>query len=240
MDPAKSASASGLQTVVDVILAPSAAFERLRTAPTWGWAFLITLVLYALASYLITPAIVHGFQTGWPAMVAGDPRMAQLSPDKLQQALSFTLLILHFTWLLSIVGTPVAIFFTTIVMLVFNAVGRGSASFSMLWAAAANVSVPTLGLAGAVLAVIVLLRGADSFGSTMAVTEALPSLAWLAPSAGAKVVAFLSAFSVFQIWGAVLLYIAMRVTARVGAVPAILTALLLPICAGLFASFGAH
>ncbi len=240
MDSAKSASASGLQTVVDVILAPSTAFERLRATPTWGWAFLITLVLYTLASYLITPAIVHGFQASWPAMVAGDPRVAQLSPDKQQQALTFTLLIMHFTWLASIIGTPVAILFTTIIMLVFNAVGRGSASFSMLWSAAANIGVPTLGLAGAVLAIIVLLRGADSFGSTMAVTAALPSLAWLLPSAGAKVVAFLSAFSVFQIWGAALLYFAMRITARVGAGPAVLTALLLPVCAGIVASFGAH
>ncbi len=240
MDSAKSASASGLQTVVDVILAPSTALERLRTAPTWGWAFLITLVLYTLASYLITPAIVHGFQAGWPAMVAGDPRMAQIPPDKQQQALTFTLSILRFSWLVSIIGTPVAILFTTILMLVFNAVGRGSASFLALWSAAANVAVPTLGLAGVVLAIIVLLRGRDSFGSTMAVTAALPSLAWIVPSAGTKLAAFLSAFSVFQIWGSVLLYLAMRVTARVGAVPAVLTALLLPVCAGIFASFGAH
>ncbi len=42
---------NGLKTALDTIVAPKDAFESLRSAPTWGWAFLLALVLYAGANY---------------------------------------------------------------------------------------------------------------------------------------------------------------------------------------------
>ena len=48
--PPESARANGLKTALDMIIAPKEAFEQLRVAPTWGWALLILLVLYAVAS----------------------------------------------------------------------------------------------------------------------------------------------------------------------------------------------
>ncbi len=240
MDSGKSASAVGLQTIADIILAPKAALERLRTLPTWGWAFVITLVVYTIASYLVVPATVHAFQAGWPTMVAADPRLQALAPEQQQSAMNITSTALRFSWLAVIFGIPLGMLLTTVVMLIFNAIGRGSGTFATLWAAAANISVPTFAFSGIVLAAIVLLRGPDSFNSTMAVASALPSLAWLVPSAGAKVSAFLAMFNVFQLWGCVLIYLAMRVIARVSEAPAVLAAIIMPLIAGLWAMYGAH
>jgi hypothetical protein len=240
MDSNKSASASGLQTVFDTILVPATAFERLRTAPTWGWALVISIVVYAAASFVITPAIIHGFQSMWPAMVASDPRMAAMTPEEQQRGLAITVAVMQYSWLISIVIVPLVVLVTTIVMLIFNAIGRGSATFASLWAAAANIGVPIMAIGGIVLAIIVMLRGAASFNSTLAVTTALPSLAWIVPGAGPKLTAFLGTFTIFQIWGMVLLYLAMRITARVGTVPAVLAALIVPVVGALFAMAGAR
>lgn len=239
MDSTKSASTSGLQTVIDTILVPATAFERLRTVPTWGWALVISIVCYAAASFLITPAIIHGFQSQWPAMVANDPRMATMTPEQQQRGLAITVMFMQYAWLFSIIGVPLAVLLTAVIMLIFNAIGHGSASFASLWAAAANIAVPSMAIGGIVLAIIVSLRGAASFNSTLAVTTALPSLAWIVPGAAPKLTAFLGTLSIFQIWGAVLIYVAMRVTARVGAVPAVITALILPLGGALFAMAGA-
>ncbi len=240
MDSSKSASATGLQTVADIILAPKAALERLRTVPTWGWAFVISIVVYTIATYLVVPATVHALQTNWPAMVAADPRMQALSAAQQQQVMDFALSVARFSWIWIVVVTPLAMLVTTVVMLVFNAIGRGSGTFAALWAAAANIAVPTLALSGVVLAAIVLLRGADSFNSPMAIVTALPSLAWIVPSGSAKLTAFLGSISVFQLWGAVLIYLAMRVTARISVVPAVLAAIVMPLCTALWATAGAH
>lgn len=240
MDSTKSASAGGLQNVIDTILAPTAAFERLRTAPTWGWALIISIVCYTGASFFITPAIVHGLQSEWPRLIAANPRLQGASPEAQQQALSLTVAITQYAWIFSFVGVPIAILITTVIMLIFSAIGRGSASFASLWAAAANIGVPSMALGGIVLAIIVTLRGAASFDSTAAVTTALPSLAWLVPSSGPKMQAFLGSLSVFQLWGAVLIYLAMRVTARVGVGPAVFAAAVVPLGVALLASAGAH
>ncbi len=240
MDSTKSGSAVGLQTIADIILAPKAALERLRTAPTWGLALIITLVVYMIASYLMLPATIHAVQAGWPAMIASDPRLQALTPAQQQNALNLWVSVAHFSWIAFVVFVPLAILVATVVMLIFNGIGRGSATFATLWAAATNISVPSYALSAVVLAAIVLLRGSDSFSSITAFAAALPSLAWLAPSAGAKVSAFLGVFNIFQIWGAVLIYFAMRFTARVEATPAVLAAIIMPLIAGLWAMYGAR
>jgi hypothetical protein len=240
MDSNKNAPASGLQTVVDVIVAPQAAFERLRTQPAWGWAFLISIVLGTIGAFLTSPAIVHAMQASWPALMAQNPRTAALSPAQQQQSLQIVLAFTRYAWIFTIVFIPFAILVTAVLMLIFNAIGRGAASFGTLWAAAANVAVPSLGIGYLVLGIIVLVRGADSFQSTEAVSGALPSLALLAPGAGVKLYAFLAAFNVFNIWGVALVYVAMRTLARVAAVHAILTALILLFVPALLAAAGAR
>ncbi len=239
METSNSAPASGLQNLVDVIIAPKSAFERLRTAPTWGWAFIIAVVVGTVGSFFVTPAFAHALQASWPAMVAADPRLAAMTPEQQQSGLQVTLAIVRFGWAASLIAIPFAMLVATIVMLIFNAIGRGSASFASLWAASANIAVPTIALSYVVLAIIVLLRGADSFNSMVSVTGALPSLALLDPGAGVKLATFLATINVFQIWGAVLIYLAMRTTARVAAVPAALTAIIMPLAGALLAAWGA-
>jgi hypothetical protein len=240
METSTNASASGLQNVVDVILAPKNAFARLRTAPTWGWAFIIAVVVGAVGSFFVMPAVAHAIQATWPAMVAADPRMAAMTPEQQQSALNVTLFIIRLAWVATFIAVPLGILITTVVMLIFNAIGRGSASFANLWAVSANIAVPTVALSYAVLAIVVMLRGAQSFDTPVSVSEALPSLALLAPGAGVKLATFLATINVFQIWGAVLVYLAMRTTAKVGAVPAVLAAILMPLIAALLAAAGAR
>ncbi|MGH7737661.1 MAG: YIP1 family protein [Candidatus Tyrphobacter sp.] len=240
MDSTKSASGSALQTIIDTVLAPHAAFERIRTAPTWILAIIVSTVVGAICSYLTIPAFVHGLQASWPALVAANPRMAQGTPEQQQVALSFALGFAHWAWIAVFVGVPIAILITSVIMLLFNALGRGSATFAMLWAAATNVTVPTTAISGIVLAIVALVRGAQSFDSAQAVYAAIPSIAWIVPSSNVKLAAFLGALNIFQIWGAVLLYVAMRVTARVGQLPAILLALVILIGSALIATTGAR
>jgi len=240
MESTKSASASGLQTIVDVIVAPATAFERLRTAPTWGWAFIISLVLSAAASFAIIPAVEHAMTAGWPAMVAQNPRLAQLPPDQQQQMLSFTLNFVKFSWIFVLIGVPFFLIVQTVVMFIFKAIGHGTGSFVSLWAAAVNICVPIAALSNVVAAIIVTLRGPTSFNSQAAITSVLPSLALLAPGAAPKVVAFLSAINIFTLWGLVLNYLAMRITAGVSAVPAACFALILLLALALLQSLGAH
>lgn len=234
------APASGLQTVVDVIVAPKAAFERLRTTPTWGWAFVIAIVVATIGGFLISPAVAHGIQANWPTMMAQNPRLAAMSPDEQQRAMQVAVNIARFLWILTPIFVAIAILVAAVIMLIFNAIGRGSASFASLWAVSANVAVPTVALSNIVLGIIAIARGAQSFDSTEAVSGALPSLAMLVPGAGVKLFAFLAAINVFNIWGAALVYLAMRTTARVAAISAVLTALVMLIVPGLLAAAGAR
>ncbi|MBV8117392.1 MAG: hypothetical protein JOZ01_05415, partial [Candidatus Eremiobacteraeota bacterium] len=86
LDASGTPKASGLKTALDTVIAPKDAFEQLRVAPTWGWALLLVLILYALASYLLTPALVHAITADWPRQVAANPSLAQMTPDEQQHS----------------------------------------------------------------------------------------------------------------------------------------------------------
>lgn len=206
--------ANGLKTVVDVVVAPKEAFEQLRVAPTWGWALLILLVLYAVGSWLVTPAALHATQAEWPHTVASNPRIAQMTPAEQQHALAFTLNIIHYVWLFSPIIAILALVVQFVVMLIFKAIGRGSASAATIWAAAVNIQVPTLAINSLVTAAIVMLRGPDTFNSSQDIQSAMPSLAMLVDPAAVKLHAFLAAFNPFTLWGAGLVIAAMAVSAR--------------------------
>jgi len=208
------ARANGLKTVLDVIVAPKEAFESLRVAPTWGWALLILLVLYAIASWLTTPALLHATQADWPHTVASNPRLAQLSPDQQAQDLAFSLKIIGWVWLFSPILEFIAIVIQAIVMLIFKILGKGSASFATIWASAVNIQVPALAINALVTACIVMLRGAGSFNTPADIQTALPSLGMLVDPGAIKLHAFLSAINPFTLWGVGLTIAAMAVAAR--------------------------
>lgn len=215
---AGTAKTSGLTTALDTIIAPKEAFERLRTAPTWGWALLLVIACYAIASYLMTPALIHGTQADWPRQVAADPRLAQLTPDQQRQGLEIGLKFVQFSWLFAPIVVLFVIVIQAVFMLIFKAVGRGDGSFRTLWSAATNIQLPALGINALVTAAIVLLRGADTFNSTAEIQTAMPSLGLLVDPSSVKLHAFLSAFNPFTLWGCGLTILAMIVAARVGRV----------------------
>jgi hypothetical protein len=240
MDPTIPARASGLKTALDTIVAPRDAFERLRAAPTGGWALVLAIVLYAIGTYLLTPAIAHATQNDWPNTVAANPRLAQLTAEQQQHYLDFVLRIISFNWLFAIIILPIIVFVQTIIMLVFNAIGRGSASFASLWAASANIAVASLGLGAVVAAILVTLRGADTFAHPLDVQTAMPSLALLAPGAALKLHAFLAAFTPFSLWGCFLIATAMMVTARVSPAIAWTTGIVMLLVGGGLFALGAR
>jgi hypothetical protein len=230
---------NGLKTAWDTIVAPKEAFESLRIAPTWGWAFLIVIVLTALALYLMTPANVHAVTTDWPNTVAHNPGLSAKSPEQQQAGLAFTVKITQLIWVFSPIYALIGALISTVILWIFNAIGRGQGSFGKYWAAQWNIALIT-SIGAIVLAVIVLARGADSFSSATEVQSAMPSLALLVPASAAKLHGFLSVFTIFGIWATGLEIAALTIIGRVGRMTAWLGGSLTIIISGLFVAASAH
>jgi hypothetical protein len=222
IDSTETPKANGLKTAIDIVIAPKEAFEALRLSPTWGWAFLITVVLAIVAYFVMMPASLHG--------IAGDfaknPQVAQMSADQQQKMVDIT----KVWYPIGAAFLPVIVLFFSLIealiMLVFNALGRGSGTFKTLWASSVNIGV-IYGISQIVGMAVVLLRGADSFASAGDVQRSVPSLALLAPAgAGIKLVAFLATITPFSIWSIVLVMMTMTIVARVPKVQAWLAAIL--------------
>jgi hypothetical protein len=205
---------NGLKTLWDTIVAPKEAFESLRAAPTWGWAFLIVIVLSTLSSYLITPAIIHGMTADWPNMVARNPQLAAQTPEQQQAGLALVLKFTQFNWIFTPIVGLIGALLGAVILLIFNAIGRGEGSFAKYWAAQWNIGIVTA--AGSiVVAIVVLIRGADSFTSASEVQTAVPGLALLVPATAVKLHAFFSAFTIFGIWATGLEIAALAIIGRV-------------------------
>lgn len=234
------AQANGLNTVLNVIAAPREAFESIRTAPTWGWAFIITAVLSAIGQYLAIPATIHAVQTAWPAQIAANPQVAALTPAQQQHALDVTIAIMHWMWLVAPFAVLVVAAAETLIMLVFKAAGRGEATFKQLWCTAMNSLVVGIGVYNLLNGLIAVVRGPASYNSSADAFRAMPGLAWLASTGSVKLVAFLGAFNVVSIWGAVLLAAGMVAVAKVSKINAAFCVLTITALAGLFLSAGAR
>jgi len=240
VDSAEAPKANGFKTVLDTIIAPKEAFESLRTTPTWGWAFVITLILTAIGTFLMAPAFSHAFAAGWPEMVAKDPRLAQLSAADQQAALARLQSFFGFSWSFVIISVPFGVLVQTLIFWIFNWIGKGEGTFGKYWAAACNISVPAAGLGAIVFAIIILVRGVDSFDSIKAVQTASLSLAMLVPNAGVKLAAFLSAITPFSLWGAGLIIAAMLIIGRVPRVQAWLAGIISLLVPAVIAMAAAH
>lgn len=204
---------NGLNTLVDTIVSPKEAFEALALSPTWGWALIVSLLLPIVAYFVMIPAIEHGMLADMARQAATNPQIAQMTPE---QRAKFAAMVPFF-----VVITPIAIFFfvflQTVVMTIFNAVGKGKAGFGKLWAASMNICV-LYGIGQIITAAVVMLRGADSFDSAASVQRALPSVAMLAPGVSdPHLLTFLASINPIVIWSVVLVSMAMRYTAKVSA-----------------------
>jgi hypothetical protein len=232
----------GLQTALDIIIAPRDAFARLRESPTWGWAYLIAAALAVVAALAIVPALRHAIETGMPAQLAANPSIAKLPPDQQQkmiaQAVSLQALLVNFTCVFQALGLLIVAAVQSLVMFVATKAGHGDGSYKQLWALAINVQVA--GAVGSlVAAAIVLLRGPNAFANPASIAAALPSLALIVPGAPPVPAAFLAALNVASIWQAVLLGLGMIAVARVSRPAAWTAAVLMLLTIGVFAAFGA-
>src|SRR5438270_13606680 len=68
----------------------------------------------------------------------------------------------------------IAAFVNAVILLIGNAVGRGQADFKRLFAGSVNIAVPTFGIGSVGRGFIVMLRGHDSFNSTIDDLRAIP------------------------------------------------------------------
>lgn len=233
------AKANGLSTVIDTIASPNEAFERQRTAPTWGWALAIAIVLLLIGAYLQVPAAVHANAAQTQHMM-NSPIYATMSDAKKQHILERA----GKPSLFAYVGPVIFLFFgvlvNTLIMLIGNAVGKGEADFKRLWSGSMNIAVPTIGLAAVVLGVITTMRGPDAFSNSIQMMQSMPGLATLAPNAGIVLVSFLAGISVFTLWGFFLNATMLRVTGKTSAVVAyVFAAIVLLLGAGTGAAFTA-
>ena len=204
---------NAMKTVVDIVVAPKEAFESLRAVPTWGLALAIAIILGAVGTYLMTPAIAHATIAGWPAQVAANPRLAQMTPEQQQNALNLGVKMSSFGWIFVMIAVPIYCLIESLIMLVFDKLGRGEGSFGKYFAANCNIAVP-VGIGTIVTAIITIVRGPDSFATAQSVQAAMPSLGTLIPVTG-KLGAFLATVTPISLWATGLAIGALLIIGRV-------------------------
>ncbi|MFN2459258.1 MAG: YIP1 family protein [Candidatus Velthaea sp.] len=237
------ANHSGLQTALDVIVAPKTAFHALRDVPTWGWAFAIATVLGVIASIVISPAIAHALSVEMPARLAASPQLASMPADRrdalIAQQIAFAATFAKFAFIFIPIAIGLAGLFQALIMLVANAIGKGDGTFKKFWAVSVNASIAGVGLSSIVLMIVVLVRGMDSFSSTAEVTGSVPNLAMLVPGASKRVAAFFGVMNVFAIWAVVLMALGMEIVGRIPRGVAAAAAIVMLLLSGVFPLFAA-
>ncbi|HEX3468948.1 MAG TPA: YIP1 family protein [Candidatus Elarobacter sp.] len=207
---------SSLINALDIIIAPKAAFRRIRLVPAWGWAFLVATLLGIAGFLLAQPATMHAFNATAPALYA--PAVAKMPPEQQQAALTrmvaFGRTLASLQWIFAPIGLLFGALLSSIVMLIANAISRGDGGFKKFYAVAITCAVVTS--LGIVLnGVISLVRGPDAYDTLQSVQTGLPSLALLAPSAGSKLSTFLATFNVTTLWATALSAIGMTIVGNI-------------------------
>jgi hypothetical protein len=238
--PAAVPERGGLAVALAVLTAPKQAFSSLAVVPTWGWAFLIAVVLTAGGSLLSQAATLHYMAVAIPQKLMESPAIQKLPADQQQSMLAMQLgiatTIAKFGW----VAAPITILFFSLLQsvgfLIVAKIAKSPVGFKRFWAVAINIAIVSSGLLSVATGLILTLRGPDSIASAADLYRAVPSLAWAAPEAPVKLAAFLSGFSVFSIWGTVLAAFGLMYTGQVPKTIAISGAVVLLL---LGAAFGA-
>ena len=233
----------GLQNVVDIVVAPDAAFRRLREVPTWFWAFAVATVLGIVGSVLTIPALQHAVNTGLSAELASSPTVAQLPPDRqaavVHQQLAFFRVFVQVAWILIPFAVLLIGLGQALVLLIGDKIAHGSGSFGRYFALSETVAVVGLGLSSIVVALIVFLRGADSFQDFRSVQSVMPSAAMLVPGANGALRGFLAVLQPFNLWAAALLAIGMSTIGNVSRRAAWTTVIVMLVLNGLWTAFTA-
>jgi hypothetical protein len=209
---------SGLTNVVDIIVAPNAAFERIRQVPVWGWAFLAAVVIAVIGALLAQPASLHALQVAGPALYGSNPAVAQLPPAQqpamIEKMMGFGRIVIRVQVFLIPIVFLISALFSALVMTAANAASRGDGTFKRFYALAITVSVITA-LGVMLNGIISIVRGPESYQTLQSVQASLPSLGLLAPGAGGKLATFLGMLNVTAIWATVLTALGMTAVGRV-------------------------
>jgi hypothetical protein len=233
---------SGLLNVIDVIIAPKAAFSRLRVVPTWGWAYLVATLLGIAGTLAIEPAVLHAIDKSLPAQMLANPKMAQLPAAQQSQAvargIAFAHALVRFQWIAIPIGLLIAGFVQAVVLTIANAVARGDGSFAKYFALSETVMVVGSGLSALAMALIVVIKGPDAFDSQSAVVGSIPSVAMLVPGAKGPAAGFLLGLNVFNLWATVLLAIGATIVGKVKPAAAWTAAIIMLIGAAAFIALG--
>jgi hypothetical protein len=219
----------GLDIVVDIIVAPNAAFARIREVPAWGWAFVAASLLGIVGMLLAQSAYLHALQVSGPALYGSNPAVTQLPPEKqaemMSRMIAFGATMVRLQFLFVPIGLLIGALLSAVIMLIANAISHGDGTFKRFFALSMTTAVvSSLGLF--LNGVIAVVRGPGGYETMQSVQTALPSLALLAPGAGAKLATFLSALNVTSIWATVLSALGMTAVARIKPPVAWVTALL--------------
>jgi hypothetical protein len=221
----------GLSNVIDIVVSPTAAFERLRTTPVWGWAFLVATLLAIAGSLLAQPAFMHAFDQSLPAKLAASPSIASLPPEKQQAAIASALTIsktvARFLWILNPIALLATALVQAVIMLIANAITKSEGTFGKLYALSMTAAVVGTGIGSVVLGLICAIRGADAFDDPSAIATVIPGLATLVPGAHGALGAFLSLFNVFNLWATALLALGMIGVAKMPRTAAWATAIVM-------------
>jgi MFS family permease len=243
-EPVRPAGArAGLQTALDIAIAPRAACAALREAPTWGWAFAIAALLGMIATLAMNPIWLHVLERELPARFAATGQIAQMPADArnalIAQQLGLAKTLTGFSFLLIPFVLAGGCALQALVMLAANALAGGDGTFKKFWALAVNAAVVGTGIASVALLAIALLRGPDAFPSSAAVANAVPGLGTFVSPEAKPAAAFLSAINVFAVWDSVLLATGMIIVARLPRGSAIAAALVILAGTGVFPLAGA-
>jgi hypothetical protein len=234
---------SGVQTALDIVIAPAAAFAQLRQRPTWVWAFVAASLLGMIGAFAISSNVGHALVADVSAQLAASPQIAQLPADRraatIAQQLSIVQATSRFAFLFVPFGLALASAVAALVMLVANAIGKGDGSFKKYWALAVNAGIISTGLASVITMAIVLIRGPDALASASDLERVLPGLGMFIPAGAKRALAFFSAVNVFSVWNATLLAAGMISIGRIPRATAITTAIVILLASGLFGMLGA-
>jgi hypothetical protein len=233
---------AGLAIVIDTLIAPNDAYEKMRATPSWVWAYVIAFVLTAAGSLILEPAMKHAMQVGLPAQLSTLPSIARLPPAEQQaqiaRIMSVQLAVASFSWLLAIVAIPFIVLLQSLVMLLANRIGGGDGTFRRFWSLGMNVAVPG-GIGVLLLGIIDLIRGPESFTRVVDVTTGMPSLGMLVPGGPPFLTGLLSAITVIIAWQTILIGFGMIGAARISKPVAWSTAAVFLLTIALFGAWGA-
>ena len=213
---------AGLTSLVETIVAPASAFDRLAEKQTWGWAFIASSILTMVASLASGPVQQHIARLMMERGIAASANAQQAAAAKAGAAIG--LKISEFAWIFSPIGILFMVAIATVILFICNALLGGKATFKQLWCASMNVFV-VIAIGTLIGSILLALRGPDAFSGVTDIYRNSLSLAAIVPSANIKLIAFLAAITPFTLWALWLNSLLMQRIAQLAAPKAWATAL---------------